>query len=145
MAYQNTPSTRPIDSVRLLVGDISTSTASNLLDDTAYTFFLAQTPGIYPAASLAAQALAALASQGGLIEKSVGDLSLKYDYTEYMEMAKRYDRMAALKTSPYAGGISRDDKKSVIDNTDRVVPAFSRGQFQNPSAVTEHQSTQWSS
>lgn len=141
MAFTNAPSTRPIDAVRLLVGDISTSTARELLTDNSYTYFIAQTPNHFAAGALAANSLASLFAADGT-EKSVGDLRIKRaQAAEYTALAKQLSKMSALKTAPYAGGISKDDKRTVEDDTDRVEPAFRVRQFDNPSALNPFQAS----
>lgn len=132
MAFQNTPSTRPIDAVRLLVGDISTSTSAELLPDVAYTYFIAQTPNHFSAAALAANSLSMAFSVDGT-EKSVGDLKIKRaQAAEFRALSKELTKMSAGGMSPYAGGISKADKRTVEQDTDRVTPAFRRNQFDHP-------------
>lgn len=147
MAYTGNPSTVPRDAVRLLVGDISTSTSGEYLADADYTFFIAQTPNIYVAAQLASNSLAALftgsaasASGSGFVEKSVGDLRLKKaDASQmaanYRALAVKFGRMSAGMTAPTAGGISRSDKRAAELDTDRVPPFFTRSQMDNREAV----------
>ena len=141
MAYGGNPSGDNSDAVRLLVGDISTSTAREYLTDTDYDYFVAQTPNLYAAGALAANSLAALFGGSGS-EKKVGDLSIKRaDAAYYRDLAKQLQRMSALQSAPYAGGISQSDKASVESDTDRVKPAFTRDQFANPGAVSPTGST----
>ena len=45
--------------------------------------------------------------------------------------------MSVTRKKIYAGGISRGDKQSVEQNTDRVAPRFARGQFRNPLGVQD--------
>lgn len=136
MAYTNQPRTNPRDAVRLLVGDISTSTSAELLSDVDYDFFLSATPNQYAAGSLAANSLA-MTFAGDGTEKQVGDLRIKRaQAAEYRDLSRQLKLMSALQSGPYAGGISLSDKASVEQDTDRVRPAFERGQFANPSAVS---------
>lgn len=136
MAYTGNPSTVTTDAIRLLVGDISASTAAEYLADADYTFFYAQSSNdIYLAGSLAANSLAMLAAAGGVIEKQVGDLALKWDYNQYLALSRKLEQQAAANVSPYAGGISRSDKRGIEQDTDRVRPAIRRGQFDNPWVV----------
>ena len=123
--------------VRLHVGDISTSTGSELLPDAAYTTFNSQASSIWIAAQLAANALAARAASSdsaGVTKREVGDLKITYsggleDAGTYRALASKFGRMAAAGVSPYAGGISVSDKSSVEDDTDRIKPMFKRGLF----------------
>lgn len=146
MAYGGNPSGNSVDAVRLLVGDISTSTAAEFLTNTDYSFFLDQTPGIYAAASLAANSLAmafggaAVSSvSGGYVSKEVGDLKLtKADASQfaaqYRALSRKFDLMGGLKTAPSAGGLVSPDGSTV--------PAFFyRNQFDNPGVTTLTAST----
>lgn len=137
MAYGNNPSGSATDAVRLLVGDVSTSTAAELLTDNSYTYFINTTPSHYAAAALAANSLAAMYAAEGT-EKEVGDLRLKRteDPEYWSALGRRLDRMASKMTAPYAGGISKSDKSSVKADSDRAEPAFVRNQFDNPNTVT---------
>jgi len=146
-AYGQAPITVDRDAVRLLVGDISTSAASQYLANGDYDYFLAITPNNYVAASMAANSLAALFSNAaasgigtnGYLSKSVGDLTLtKADASNmaasYKSLAQRLSRQNAAGLAPYAGGLSVSGKRSVEQETDRVRPAFSVHQFDNPGA-----------
>lgn len=135
MAYGNNPSGSNKDAVRLLVGDISTSTAAELLADDDYTFFLNQTPTLYDAAALAAQSLANVAAQGGIVRKEVGDLVLVWDYDQYIALSRRFTVMSSLQATPFAGGISKDQKLDQQNDADRVKPYVFRGLMDNPAAV----------
>lgn len=152
MAYVEA-STLNRNRVRLLVGDISTSTSGEYLHDGAYDFFVAETPNIYVAAQLAANSLAAAfmgaaasASGSGYVEKRVGDLQLKKaDATmlakSYQELARKFSRMAAGKIVPTAGGISRSDKRDAELDTDRVAPFFTRKQMDNRAGLNPSQAS----
>ena len=83
--------------------------------------------------------VSASASASGFTEKKVGDLTLKKaDATQlaqsYRQLSRKLQRMAASGLSPYAGGITISGKQSVEQETDRVKPRFSGGQFDNASA-----------
>lgn len=148
MAYGGLPGTDNSDAVRLLVGDISTSTSATYLDDADYDFFIAQTGNIYVAAQLAANSLAALftgsassATGSGYVEKTVGDLRLrKADATQmaqsYRLLAAKFGRMAASKIVPSAGGITISGKRTAEADSDRVSPYFQRGLLDNPEATS---------
>lgn len=134
MAYVEA-STLSRNRVRLLVGDISTSTSGEFLHDGAYDFFVTATPNIFSAACLAANSLAAL-NGGRAVKKTVGDLSYeKGDAAYYKMLCDQFKLMSSIQTSgaPYAGGISISDKRSAEANADRVRPVFTREQFDDPS------------
>lgn len=141
MAYTNNPRANPRDAVRLLVGDVSTSTSREFLSDVDYDYFIAVCPNHYSAAALACNSLAAVFGGSGT-EKKVGDLSIKRaDAAYYRDLGRQLQRMSALQSVPYAGGISRSDKAAVRDDSDRVRPAFETGMFDNPWAVDPTAST----
>ena len=141
MAYNSTRMNSN-DQVRLYVGDISTSTASELLADTDYSHFNSVAGNVWIAAQLAANSLAAKFTgvASDVSKKSVGDLTIEYsDATNaavgYKLLAQKFGRMAAAQISPYAGGISRSDKAAVEADTDRVEPMFARDLFSNPAVM----------
>lgn len=153
MAYTASPQTVTRDAVRVLVGDVSTSTSATYLDDAEYNYFISATPNTYIAAQLAANSLAALfagaaasAVGGGWVERTVGDLKIKKSDASqaaagYQALAQKFGRMAAAQITPYAGGIAASDKDDVESNTDRVRPAFLRGLFDNPQAINATRAT----
>lgn len=142
MPYTNAPGTSATDRLRLLVGDVSTSTSGTWLNDADYTWFDGE-GSYYIAASLAATALSALFSGAaasavgdGFIEKSVGDLKIrKADATaaarEFRSLAATYGRMAGATVKPYAGGTRASDVESVGADVDRMRPAFTARLFDN--------------
>lgn len=148
MAYSSTRMNTS-DQVRLYVGDISTSTSSELLADTDYAHFVSVTGNIFIAAQLAANSLAARAASSdsaGVSRKKVGDLEIEYsaglqDAQTYRDLAKKFGRMAAAGISPYAGGLTNSDKQANRSDTDLVKPYFRRGQFDNPGVLSESLST----
>lgn len=147
MAYVEA-STLSRNRVRLLVGDISTSTSGEFLHDGAYDFFVANTPNIYSAACLAANTLAAV-NGGKAITKTVGDLSYtKGDANYYKTLCEQFKLMSTLQSSaaPYAGGISIADKRAYENDTDRTQPSFFREMFddraaRDPDVTTQEDST----
>lgn len=143
MAYGNDPQNDTSDAIRLLVGDISTSTSGEFLADGDYDYFTSVTGNTFIAAQLAANSLAALftgaassAGATGFVTKQVGDLRLqKTDATQlaqsYRQLAKKLSRMAASKVKPSAGGITRSGKQANRDNSDLVDPFFTRSLMDN--------------
>jgi len=143
MAYTE-GSTTTRNKVRLLVGDVSTSTSGEWLDNGSYDTLIGLAPNVWIAAQLAANSLSALfAGPSGVgedfTEKKVGDLVLKRSEArgiaqEFRSLSVKFGRMSAAGISPYSGGISRSDKQTVEQDTDRVVPAFTKRLFDNRSA-----------
>lgn len=127
-SYTADPTNRPIDAVRFLIGD--TDSTDQLIQDQEIQWFLLNEP-VIRAAARAAEAIAAKFSRKA--DKRVGDLWL-----ELSQRAKQYRELAGelweqaggkspnLALAPYAGGISRADKDSVEEDSDRVRPAFKR-------------------
>lgn len=141
MAFTNHPSTRPIDAVRSLVGDVSTSDTTVYLSDNTYTYFIAQTPNFFSAGALAANAIAAFFMGKGS-EVKVGDLIVRRDMANsFRALAIELKTMSAKGIAPYAGGISRSDKRANQQNTDLVSPAFRRSEFDNRYALDPQSST----
>src|SRR5438132_890234 len=135
MAYTDNPSTNTSDAIRLLVGDVSTAASAIFLSDKSYAYFYAQAGNVYGGAVLACNALAAL-NGGRAITKTVGDLSYtKGDANYYKQLATEYRLQAGLRAVPYAGGISRSDKQSVRQDTDRVAPNFAKELMDDPAAM----------
>lgn len=154
MAYGGVPQTVARDAVRLLVGDVSTSTSSEFLGDDDYDYFVAVTPNNYVAASLAAASLSSLftaaavsgTGANGYISKKVGDLELQkadaQSYaTHYKMLLGQLRRQSALSISPYAGGQTASDKDTDRQDSDMVQPMFTRGGYDNPGTVNPGQST----
>ena len=140
MPYTNNPRGNPRDALRLLVGDISTSTSGEFLSDVDMDFFISETSNRYVAAQLAANSLAATfagsasaVSGSGYTEKQVGDLRLKKaDLTQmaasYRQLSQKFGLMAAAGITPTAGGIT-------ASNGSTLAPFFFRRMLDNPSAV----------
>lgn len=139
MSFSYEPGASDKDTVRLLVGD--TDETKRQLHDEEIAWFLAQNSSVYVAASEAAKAIAALYARQ--VDKEVGDLSISASQRQkhYLDLAKQLRSRAALSVAPYAGGISRSDKQSVESNTDRVRPAFERGQWDSPGVSNPRAST----
>jgi len=121
----------PLDEVRFALGDVIVEPAeSALLSDEEIGALLAVHDNhVGRAALAAAKSLAARFAR--LTTMSAGDTSVSMG-----ELAERYRTLVAdLQRGlargtggglPYAGGISRTDKASREDNTDRVEPSFAR-------------------
>jgi hypothetical protein len=137
--FTNNPSNSNRDLVRILIQD--TNTSAQLLTDEYIDYTLSLKPSAYLAASLCAETLmnstaaasAFLASN--VVKKKVGDLELTYQSggggggarSHYQQLAASLRRQAGYKVSPFAGGISQDDKNTQESDSDWDQPAFSRG------------------
>lgn len=129
MPYTDSPSTNPLDAVRALVSDTST-TAPMLTDNTIAFFLEEENNNVFRAAARAAEALAAKYANMAE-ERRVGPLwirSFSDKSSKYLALAKTlWNRaMRAGSSGVYAGGISVTDKTEKVADSDRVRPAFSR-------------------
>ncbi len=117
--------------IRALIGD--TVSASQILSDEMinYCTSLAGNP-LGMAAHAATMAAAKFAREAN---KEVGDLKIEASQkaTAYRELARDLRKQSIKLVGPVAGGISIASKKTQTDDTDRVKPGLSKGQFENPS------------
>ncbi|MGN6812554.1 MAG: hypothetical protein ACTHMP_16950 [Thermomicrobiales bacterium] len=128
--------TVPLYRVRLALGD--TQPAYPLLQDEEIDQYLTTygTTNIYFAAAYAAEAIAGLFSRQ--VDRALGGgLSLQNSQkvTQYLQLAARLRRQAALGVMPYAGGLSVSEKRAEEQDTDRVPPFFTRGSLQPPQVA----------
>lgn len=86
----------------------------------------------YAAAVLGAETIAGKYAVS--VDKTVGKLSISQGSVsqQYTDLAKRLRRESQLRATPFAGGISQDQKDSEISDTDRVAPSFTVTQFDAP-------------
>lgn len=148
MAYTGNPSTHSPDEVRLLIGDTSTSTGSEIFSDGEMDYFVASAPNNYMAAANAVRTLVGTtraATLAGVMSKQVGDLKIDYRTVSVTDIliakAAQLRRQGVRKVKPYAGGISQSDKDNTEQDTDRVAPAFSIGMHDHPGLGVNSTST----
>jgi len=149
MAYTGNPSTSAPDAVRLLIGDVSTSTSSEIFSDGEIDYFVAQYSNSELAASAALKAsIGTSKSQtlAGVLSKQVGDLKIDYGgksgaHEIIIAKASQLRMLGVRKVKPYAGGISESDKDAAESDTDRVAPNFRIGQFDHPGIGVNSTST----
>jgi len=139
MAYRGNPSTDTADATRLLIGDISTSTGSELFSDNEIDYFVASNSNPPLAAEAAIKSIIGTdraKTVAGAVSKSVGDLSLNYGNIDVHGIltgkAKQLRVQGVRKVKPYAGGISQADKAAAESDTDWVEPHFVIGQHDHP-------------
>lgn len=134
--YTGDPADRPIDAVRLYLGDTAAPFA---LTDEEITWFLATAEDdALAAALLGAGAMAARFSQ--LVDSTVGDIQKSYSqrYKHFAEVAERLagdvDTAAAGDAAPipWAGGISYAEREAV--SADTIPPFFYEGMDDRPGA-----------
>ena len=135
-SYTGDPADSAKDAVRYLIQD--TSEDGYLASDEEIAFALTQESGIYNAAALACETIGArFARQGGSWVRGRVEVRTDAISTQYLALAKRLRQQAQGSgvlnvDAAYAGGISVEDKANVEADTDRVVPRFTRGQFDPP-------------
>lgn len=139
-SYSGDPAANPKDAVRFYLGD--TDPDDPQLQDEEILFLVQKFAGnVYLAAADAARGLAGKYSRRA--DKAVGDLRLSFSQQaqNYWELAKRLQTEAGKRAVPYAGGISKSDKKTQEEDTDRVRPAFKRGMMRNKRAPSVQEDT----
>lgn len=116
------------DALRSLIRD--TDSSRQRITDEELAFFYSQERNIWRAAASACLALA----DGERVNKTVGDLSIAQGsiLTNYAKLAQLYRMRADNDATVYAGGISQSDKLTQEQDSDRVVPAFSRSLHVDP-------------
>ena len=129
--YTNQPGTRNVDTVRHLINDKNVTTeADALLTDEEIQFHIDTEPHIYIAAAEAATAIASTFAASETV-KQVGDLRREFGtgrVATYHALAGRLRANAYRTVTPFAGGLSEAEKTTGRQDTDRVDPAFTRGQ-----------------
>ena len=149
MAYTGNPSTSAPDAVRLYIGDVSTSTASELFSDGEIDYFVAEYANAPLAAAAAVKSIIGTdraQTVAGAVSKQVGDLKLDYgantNIAEILTVKSKQLRMLGVrKVKPYAGGISDSDKKTTQADTDLDNYHFRIGQFDHPGIGVNSTST----
>ena len=137
--YSGDPATNARDAIRFLTGD--TDTNDQLINDEEIAWTNNQVTGSDTATTalyeVSYRVMVAIASKfSRLADQSVGDLKVDMyqKATNAREQAKLLYAQASREgntPTPYAGGISVSDKEIDEDNSDIVLPYFSRGQFTN--------------
>lgn len=129
--YSGDPANSDLETVRFLIGD--TVSTDVLLQDAEINYLLTVEPNVYKAAVTACKTIAATFARKA--DRAVGDLFVKFSkkYDQYIALSQQLEIRAKRETAGiYAGGISRADKKTQDQDTDRVKPAFHKDQWDNP-------------
>jgi hypothetical protein len=137
--YSGDPSDSDRDAVRFLTG--LTDTTDQRINDEEIDWLLTQNNNnVYLAA--AATAASVSATYTDQVDKTVGDLSLKYSQRadKYAALSKALAKEAASQSGHptlssllvYAGGTSVSDKETRSSDTDYPAPITWNGQFDNP-------------
>lgn len=130
--YTNNPIGRPVDQIRLLVGD--TDVTDPLLQDEEIEFFLLQDDNVYKAAAIAARTIAGKLARA-ITETKFDDVSQKTTppSDHYLKLADALESQAKTVSSRVslgigAGGISVSEMETVREDKDRA-PGFWDNQF----------------
>lgn len=142
-SYSSTSSSLSLkDRVRFLVGD--TDTTRQLVTDEEITWALTDVGNSYYAAAATVCRVIG-AEDRGVDSVTVGDVTESGRSAQgWMDLAATYDRRAVSVgscPSPFLGGSSVDRRASNAADTDRTLPRFHFGQFDNPPASLTSTST----
>jgi hypothetical protein len=131
-SYSGDPSLSDADAVRFEIPDTDEST--QLVSDEEIEYALAEESGVRAAAARCCESIA----RRYAMQADVATGDTKVTYSKAAEnLAARAKELRALSTSsvpPFAGGTSVSDKTNRSQDEDRTPGAFTRGQFDNPSA-----------
>ena len=132
--YTNQPGVRDVDTVRLMVYDRNTTTATSAkLSDEEIQYFIDANTHINLAAAEAALAIAARHAGEGT-SKRVGDLMVEGVGISYRTLSEDLRKLPSRTASAYAGGLSIADADAVAKDTDRPAPDFERGMHDHEKA-----------
>jgi len=115
------------DKVRFMVGDVERG--DQLIEDGEINFALASTGNnLHKAAAVCCRAMSARLRRELTLNPAAGSLSLdsQVQADGFLELAEKFEREALLSGGAgiFAGGISKAGKRSVEQDRDRVLPAF---------------------
>ena len=131
--YLNQPTTRQIDAVRLMIGDVDGDDPQ--LTDEEIQYYLDNEGNVTSAAIECVRVLMAIYARK--VDKSVGDLRISYSQrsTQYAGLLDRLSSRQGIKdVQVYAGGIDVATKESNEDDTSIVQPAFTIDEFDPPTS-----------
>jgi hypothetical protein len=123
--YSGDPARNDNDATRFLLGD--TDPEDFLLQDKEIAWLVSEHGSPRSAAIHGAEGIAAKFSR--LADEKVGQVSVNYKQLSenYQRLADRLRKNRDISISaPIVGGISKSDKESVADNSDRVSPKFTK-------------------
>jgi len=129
--YSGDPGSSKKDEVRFLIGD--TNECFPYLQDGEITWMLTQ----YNQCALQTSIRLCetlMAKFAGYIDETVGSVSLKNSQllTNFTKLRDELRQRLLLQgIAPYAGGISKADKKTQAQNPDRVKPDFTKHMMEN--------------
>lgn len=137
--YDGDPAGSDLAALRFSIGD--TDSNDQQFQDAELTYLLTTYGSVEKASVEAVTRL--IAKYARLVDKAVGDLKMSYSQRvkQYKTLLaeRRRELLLAKGGGVVAGGLSKTRKRSVAQDTDRVEPAFERGQFDHPG-VNENRS-----
>jgi hypothetical protein len=136
-SYSGDPSMSAKDEVRFLIQD--TDASDPLVSDEEILYALGGAGGALVAAAHVAGVLAFRFARA--CDTSIGDYSVSLSSVaeRYRLLAKKLESEAHMASAiPYAGGISRADKRMREQDSDRTEPAFARGMLESNDADESH-------
>lgn len=133
--YVNTLATSR-DQIRWYVGD--TDTNDQLVADEEITFAVAQNPDVRLAAAEVADAISRKFARYATVRTQDTTVDFTARAKQYRDVAMALREQFALRgAKPFAGGISKADKDTREEDTDRVLPGFTRGMHGTPGLWPE--------
>lgn len=137
-SYSGNPGASDLDQVRFLIQDTDSTDAEFTNEEINSVLSSLSAP--QAAISLVDRLIAKYARKAS--NKKVGDLSIDYsqriDALKALKKALQNDvTLGNMSGAIYAGGISKDDKDTDLDDTDLVQPAFRIGMHDNPGTALD--------
>lgn len=132
-SYSGDPATSDKDAVRYLIGD--TDEDNPLVEDEEIDYTLSIENNVIRASAMVAESIAGKFSRKA--DRTIGDYSESFSqiHQQYLSLAEKLRRQSKFKNSfkaiPFAGGISRSDKKETKEDSDREKPSFKKGMMDN--------------
>lgn len=128
--YVNTLATDR-DRIRWFVGD--TDTADQLVADEEITWAATQNPDVRLAAAEVADAISRKFARYATVRTQDTTVDFTARAKQYRDVAAALREQYALRgAKPFAGGVSKDDKNTREEDTDRVLPGFTRSLHGTP-------------
>jgi hypothetical protein len=138
-SYNSNPLTSNLDAVRFLVGD--TDITDTQLQDEEITYLLTVEGGVRFAAYKAAKAIASKYARK--VDRNVGDLRISFSqkYRQYLDLAQALKHDMVIHIAPLVLSLSASAKDAALQNSDNVVPFFTRLLEERPGTNVPPQTT----
>ncbi len=132
-SYSGNPGSSAKDAVRFLIGDTDSNTRQQLLQDEEIAWMLTQYNNS-PTQTAIRACEGIIAKFARLADESVGQVRISFSQRSdgYRKLLNDLRSRSAIEDmTPYAGGISKTDKKTIEQNADRVPPDFKKHMMEN--------------